>query len=165
MKRFQAYLREANAIDTMQGVLDVATLGGSFIPGLNLASAATQSISAGVDALQGQYGQGAMRLGQAGLSAIPFGRAAGAASKLGRLARLGRVAKVAGAVATTAGPAAAKWIVDKLSAGQRAAGPGVEGGVGGGGGGGRGFVSSLSDKNFDVIDVPRSLVHDIKYKN
>lgn len=158
MKRFQTYLKEANAIDTMQGVLDVATLGGSFIPGLNLASAATQFISAGVDAFQGQYGQAGLRLGQAGLSAIPFGRAAGAATKLGRAAK---AAKIIGAVATTAGPAAAKWIGNKLLAGQNALGPGIEGGVGGN----VGYVSSLvGGRKFDVVDLPKSLVHDIVYK-
>lgn len=157
MKRFQTYLKEANAIDTMQGVLDIATLGGSFIPGLNLASAAVQSISAGVDAAQGQYGEAGLRAGQAALSAIPFGRAAGAATKLGKAAR---VAKVAGAVASEAGPAAAKWAANKLMQGMSSRGPGFDGGIGGN----VGYVSSLAGRKFDVVDVPKSMVHDIVYR-
>lgn len=157
MKRFQTYLKEANAIDAMQGVLDIAALGGSFIPGLNLASAAAQSISAGVDVAQKQYGEAGLRAGQAALSAIPFGRAAGAATKLGKAAR---AAKVVGAVASTAGPAAAKWAANKLMQGMSSRGPGFGDGIGGN----VGYVSSLAGKKFDVVDVPKSLVHDIIYR-
>lgn len=157
MKRFQTYLKEANAIDTMQGVLDIATLGGSFIPGLNLASAAVQSISAGVDAAQGQYGEAGLRAGQAALSAIPFGRAVGAATKLGKV---GRAAKVIGAVGSVAGPAAAKWGINKLLKGMSSLGPGFDGAVGGN----VGYVSSLAGKRFDVVDLPKSLVHDVIYR-
>lgn len=160
MKRFQTYLKEANAIDTMQGVLDIATLGGSFIPGLNLASAAVQSISAGVDAAQGQYGEARLRAGQAALSAIPFGRAAGAATKLGKGAKAARATKVIGAVASEVGPAAAKWAMNKLMRGMNKLGPGFDGAVGGN----VGYVSSLAGKRFDVVDLPKSLVHDIVYR-
>jgi hypothetical protein len=167
MKRFQTYLQEANAIDTMQGVLDVATLGGSFVPGLNLASAAAQSVNAGIDVAQGQYGEAGMRAGMAALSAIPFGRAAGAAAKAGKaaetatkLGKVARAAKVAGAIATTVGPPALKWAANKLMAGQDMPGPGVEGGIGGN----VGYVSSLAGKKFDIVDVPKSLIHDVVYR-
>ena len=159
MKRFQTYLNEANAIDAMQGVLDIAALGGSFIPGLNLASAAAQSVSAGVDVAQGQYGQAGLRAGQAALSAIPFGRAAGAATKLGRGARAARAMKVAGAVGSVAVPAAAKWVANKFLKNMSSLGPGFDGAIGGN----LGYVSSLYGKKFNVIDVPKSLVHDVVY--
>lgn len=63
-----------NWIDKAQRVADYATLAGSFVPGLNVASAATQAISAGIDVAQGQYGQAGLRGAGAGIGLIPGGR-------------------------------------------------------------------------------------------
>jgi len=61
-------------IDKAQKVADIATLAGSFIPGFNLASSATQAISGAIDVAQGQYGQAALRGAGAGIGLIPGGR-------------------------------------------------------------------------------------------
>lgn len=156
MKRFQTYLKEANAIDTAQGIIDPITLGGSFIAGLNLVAAATQAASAGMDAYQGQRSQAISRAAQAGLSAIPFARGFKAASGLSKLARVGKAIGAAGSYL-------APKVMDAIAA--EKASQAMARGIASSGGGNVGFVSGLYDKDFEVVDVPVSLVHDIRYKN
>jgi hypothetical protein len=49
---------------------------------------------------------------------------------------------------------------DRFQQAQSLPGTGVEGGVGGN----IGYVSSLAGKRFDVVDVPKSYVHDVVYR-
>lgn len=63
-----------NWIDKIQKVADVATLAGSFVPGLNVPSSILQAVSGAVDFYQGQKTEGGLRAAQAALGALPGGR-------------------------------------------------------------------------------------------
>ena len=127
LKSFKAYLKEdyipnhrhelnENVIDKIQGVADVVSGGLSFIPGLNLVGSAIDAVSAGVDVVQGQYGDAALRGGAAALGVIP---GVGAAAKIGAKAikgatTIGRAGRTASAARTAAkvGKSAPKSILE-----------------------------------------------------
>ena len=79
-------------INTIQNVVDVGTGVMSLIPGLNVIAAGIDAASGGVDFLQGEYGDGALRLASGALGIVP---GAGAATKA-----VGTAAKVAKAADT-----------------------------------------------------------------
>jgi hypothetical protein len=90
------------AINAVQTVGDVVSTGLSFIPVVGQGVAAGMDLlSAGVDVLQGEGGDAALRTGSAALSLVPVG---GGVAKAGMLAgKLGKAAVGAAKVADAAG--------------------------------------------------------------